>query len=45
MYASGDGISPAIKEDASMVSAQVREFLQQPLFAVIATVNPDGSPQ
>jgi PPOX class probable F420-dependent enzyme len=28
-----------------MISERVRDFLQQPLFAVVATINPDGSPQ
>lgn len=28
-----------------MITEQVREFLRQPLFAVVATINSDGSPQ
>lgn len=28
-----------------MITETVREFLQQPRFAVVATINPDGSPQ
>jgi PPOX class probable F420-dependent enzyme len=27
------------------LSAQVRAFLEEPRFAVVATINPDGSPQ
>ena len=38
------GVSPAPPRDSAAISPRVRAYLEQPRFAVVATINPDGSP-